>query len=119
MYKITLTDGSPVTDDHKELLPNGQQKGYVVLSEEERKKGFTRPVRQSYVHVGFEPEMDGTVLIKNGRNGCGALTKMSLPLAETYARNPKFYSGTFCVGCRTHRTVAEFYWDGTNEVVGS
>ena len=50
--KTTLTDGSPVTDDHKELKENGQQKGYVVLSEEERAKGFVRPVRRSYSHVG-------------------------------------------------------------------
>lgn len=31
--RTTLTDGSPVTDDHRELNPvTGQQKGYVVLS---------------------------------------------------------------------------------------
>jgi hypothetical protein len=47
-----LTDGSPVTDDHRELKSNGQQKGYVVLSDEERARGFLRPVRRSYVHVG-------------------------------------------------------------------
>jgi len=29
-----LTDGSPVTPDHKEILSSGQQKGYVVLSKE-------------------------------------------------------------------------------------
>jgi len=34
--KTTLTDGSPVTEGHRELKANGQQKGYVVLSEEER-----------------------------------------------------------------------------------
>ena len=49
----TLTDGSPVTDDHREINPEtGMQKGYVVLSEDERAKGFVRPVRRSYVHVG-------------------------------------------------------------------
>ena len=32
-----LTDGSPVTPDHREIDPaTGQQKGYVVLSAEER-----------------------------------------------------------------------------------
>ena len=30
----------------------GQHDIYLVLSEEERKKGFVRPVRTSYVHVG-------------------------------------------------------------------
>lgn len=103
MTKTTLTDGSPVTPDHREIDPStGQQKGYVVLSAEERAKGFVRPVRRSYVHLK-----------------CGVLTRMAIPLAETYARQPDFYSGTFCVGCGTHFPVAEFHWDGTNEVVGS
>ncbi|MFM9928161.1 hypothetical protein VLK31_34685 [Variovorax sp. H27-G14] len=103
MNKTTLADGSPVTPDHREIDPTtDQQRGYVVLSAEERAKGFVRPVRRSYVHLK-----------------CGALTKMSLPLAETYARQPDFYSGTFCVGCGTHFPLTEFHWDGTNEVVGS
>lgn len=54
--KTTLTDGSPVTPDHRELKPNGQQKGYVVLSEEERAKGFVRPVRRTYIHTGIRPK---------------------------------------------------------------
>jgi hypothetical protein len=98
----TLTDGGPVTDDHRELKENGQQKGYVVLSEEERKKGFVRPVRTSYVHVK-----------------CGTLTKMGISIAETYARDPKFYNGTYCCGCGAHFSLEEFVWDGTNEIVGS
>lgn len=32
----TLTDGSPVTPDHRELRPDGMQKGYVVLSDSAR-----------------------------------------------------------------------------------
>lgn len=48
----SLVDGSPVTANHAELKPNGQQKGYVVLSADERARGFVRPVRTSYVHVG-------------------------------------------------------------------
>jgi hypothetical protein len=53
--KRTLTDGSPVTDDHRELKANGQQKDYIVLSEDERRRGFVRPVRNSYRHVGMPP----------------------------------------------------------------
>jgi hypothetical protein len=46
-----LTDGSPVTDDHRLIDPaTGQQKGYVVLTTEERAKGFVRPVRKTYKH---------------------------------------------------------------------
>jgi hypothetical protein len=33
--------------------PVPQNKCYLVLSEEERAKGFVRPVRSSYVHVGI------------------------------------------------------------------
>jgi hypothetical protein len=36
--------------------PDGQQEAYLVLSREERAKGFVRPVRSSYRHVGIRPE---------------------------------------------------------------
>lgn len=38
----------------KETRPDGQMKKYFVLSAEERAKGFIRPVRHSYVHVGIK-----------------------------------------------------------------
>ena len=105
MSDCTLTDGSPVTPDHREIDPTtGLQKGYVVLSKEERAKGFVRPVRQHYVHLK-----------------CGTLTTMGRALAETYARDPYFYSGTFCCHCRAHFPVGEdgeFVWEGTEEKVG-
>jgi hypothetical protein len=104
--KTTLTDGTPVTPDHRDIDPaTGMQKGYVVLSAEERAKGFVRPVRSSYVH-----------------DKCGGVTTMGLSLAETYARDPAFYSGTFCAICRTHFPVGaagEFTWKGTDEKVGT
>ncbi|MDE2469420.1 MAG: hypothetical protein KGL35_11905 [Bradyrhizobium sp.] len=98
----TLTDGSPVTVDHREAKPNGQQKGYVVLSAAERAKGFVRPVRWTYVH-----------------EKCGAATTMGNALAETYARDPEFYTGTFCVACGSHFPVGatgEFRWDDGEKV---
>jgi len=101
--KKTMIDGSPVTPDHREIDPvTGMQKGYVVLSEEERAKGFVRPVRTNYVHLP-----------------CGKETFMARALAETYARDPKFYSGTFCVHCKAHFDLAEFVWSGTEETLGS
>lgn len=105
MRDVTLTDGSPVTDDHRDLKENGQQKGYVVLSKEERAKGFVRPVRRSYLHLK-----------------CGAVTTMGQSLAETYAADPYFYSGTFCVTCGSHFPVGEdgqFVWGGTDIKVGT
>lgn len=34
----------------------GLQKSYLVLSQEERSKGFVRPYRDAYVHVGKKPK---------------------------------------------------------------
>lgn len=79
---------------------------YLVLSDEERAKGFVRPLRRAYVH-------------DRGPNPCGCVTHMGLALSETYAVNPKFYGATYCVACQKHLAVAEFTWDGTEEVVGS
>lgn len=94
---------NPVEGDHREIDPKtGQQKAYVVLSDEERAKGFVRPYRDSYVH-----------------NKCGTVTKMNREISETYARDPKFYNGTFCVHCRAHFPLDQFVWDGTKEQVGS
>lgn len=50
---VTLTDGRAVYPGFDELKPNGQQRDYVVLSAEERARGFVRPVRDSYVHLGL------------------------------------------------------------------
>ena len=78
---------------------------YLVLSEEERARGFVRPVRRTYVH-----------------QNCGGVTTMGLALAETYARDPKFYGATYCTVCGQHRPVGEdgeFVWDGTTEKVGT
>lgn len=85
--------------------PDGMQEKYLVLSDEERAKGFVRPVRRSYVHLK-----------------CGTVTTMGLSIAETYARDPYFYDGTYCAHCRNHYPVGEagdFVWDGTTEKVGT
>ena len=95
-----LTDGSPVPEDgsHKELRPDGQQKGYIILTPEERAKGFVKPVRRSYLH-----------------KTCGAVTTMGVGLSETYARDPYFYSGTFCATCRSHFSLDQFTWEPDGE----
>lgn len=98
----TLLDGSPVTEDHRAIQPSGMQKDYVVLSTEERSKGFVRPVRRTYRH-----------------KTCNSTTSMGTALAETYARDPKFYDGTFCVLCGTHFPLDQFVWEGTDEQVGT
>lgn len=95
---------------------SGMQEKYVVLSDEERAKGFIRPVRLRYVHVG-PPGGTGP-----DGHGCGIVTTMNVAIAETYARDLYFYGGTYCAGCRAHLPVGEhgeFVWDGTEERVGT
>jgi hypothetical protein len=84
---------------------SGQHESYFVLSEEERAKGFVRPVRTGYKHLV-----------------CGTITIMGMTIAETYARDPFYYGSTFCVNCGGHFRVGEdgeFVWQGTNEKVGT
>lgn len=81
------------------------QMSYLVLSDEERAKGFVRPVRRTYKHLK-----------------CGGSTTMGVTIAETYARDPKFYGGTYCATCSDHFPVGEngeFVWDGTDIKVGA
>jgi hypothetical protein len=99
--QTTLLDGSPVTEDHRDIQPSGMQKSYVVLSEDERRKGFVRPYREAYIH-----------------STCGSETRMGRAIAETYARDPHFYSGTFCVRCKAHFPLDQFVWSGTRLQVG-
>lgn len=153
-----------ITDDPnnpclKNIKPDGQQACYLVLSEEERAKGFVRPVRRSYKHVGiagpkyplrdlteqeleawkgdpdpfvkFEIYPEGEKAI--GRywtqkeldsvgKGCGSVTTMGQAIAETYARQPNYYSGTFCVHCGKHFPVGEdgeFVWIDDETRVGA
>jgi hypothetical protein len=94
---------SPAPDP--EVDARGMHKSYWVLSESERAKGFVRPVRRSYRH-----------------DKCGSVTTMGVALAETYARDPKFYGSTFCVNCGGHFRVGqdgEFTWAGETEKVGT
>jgi hypothetical protein len=157
---LTTDPNSPCINKPK---GDGQQNEcYLILSEEERAKGFIRPVRTNYIHVGKTPHYqelhkmldeeerkeypkyvaimkvlskeDGSYLggayvtqkelddWKSGERtgGCGTRTTMAREIAETYARNPKYYGSTWCMGCKKHIDVGEFIWDdGSNEIVGS
>jgi hypothetical protein len=82
--------------------PVPQAEVYIVLSDEERAKGFVRPVRTKYIH-----------------ETCGTETTMGLAIAETYAREPHFYGATYCVFCQKHRPVGEngeFHWPDGSKV---
>lgn len=100
---------------------DGMQEAYLV---DDGEGEFVRPVRRSYIHQFM---LDGSevpypLTSMKGVGGCGVVTTMAKEIAETYARNPKFYGATYCAGCKTHLPVGEngeFYWDGTNEKVGT
>lgn len=111
-FPFGYVEMSITTDPNNECLskirPDGQQECYLVLSEEERKKGFIRPVRMEYRHVA-----------------CGTITKMGFAIAETYARDPTFYTGTFCSKCGKHFPLVNeqggrnFVWIDNLEGVGT
>lgn len=88
--------------DLHEAKGDGQNRAYLVLSEEDRGRGFVRPLRRSYIH-----------------EKCGAETTMGHALCETYAAEPKFYTDTFCVACRAHFPVCQFKWAEDGMEVGS
>jgi hypothetical protein len=87
-----------------EKLPDGQHKDHWILPDEDRAKGFIRPVRTEYRH-----------------EKCGSRTTMPIKIAETYAVNPAYYGSTFCGACGGYSPVGvngEFVWlDGSK--VGS
>lgn len=92
----------------RKIEPSGMQEKYLVLSDEERTKGFVRPFRDSYVHLK-----------------CGTETRMGRAISETYARDPFFYGGTFCCACGKHFPLINpdgslaFTWTLDGEGVGS
>ena len=104
--KRCMLSGEPETPEHREIDPyTGMQKDYVVLCPQERAKGFVASMRRSYKHLK-----------------CGSVTTMGQALAETYARDPHFYSGTFCANCCAHYPVGEdgeFVWTNDGTKVGA
>lgn len=163
----TTTDGKPPRPGFEKaaapapIKADGQHEAYWVLSEEERQKGFIRPVRTAYRHVGARPKFPIRECTEDEKkkfeeygnpnwrythyekypeghesgmvgmywthaklhSGCGTVTTMGRALAETYARDPKYYGSTFCCHCGEHLSVGEhgeFIWDdGSNERVGT
>lgn len=111
---ITTDRNDPgLKEIHESGELKGQQKSYLVLSDEERAKGFVRPLRMAYKH-----------------KKCGSITTMGRALSETYARDPDFYGGTFCCRCehhfplriwneKTREVEYAFEWVDDGEGVGS
>lgn len=84
------------------IKADGQQEDYLVLP---LQQAFIRPVRNTYKHLV-----------------CNTTTSMPQAIAETYAQNYKFYSGTFCVNCGGHFPIGEngeFVWLDDGSKVGT
>jgi len=118
MADLTTNPADPRLGHGTDVEPGPQNDAYLIM---EGTAPFVRPIRRSYVHLTRE---DGTapplvITTMAGLVGCGAQTRMSPAIAETYARDPKLYGSTYCVGCQKHLPVSEFHWDGSTEIVGS
>lgn len=94
---IPLPDGG---FDYGEKREDGQYENYPTIDEGE----FEQEPRATYVHV----------------DGCGQSTTMTGDLPESVARDPTYYTKTFCTGCGEHVLVEEVEWeDGEDWVVDS
>ena len=102
MSQLTTNPEDPRLGHGSDERPVQQNEAYLVLSPEERARGFVRIVRRSYYH-----------------KTCGCVTTIGPAIAETYARDPRFYGSTYCCQCSMHRPISEFVWEGTLEAVGS
>lgn len=76
--------------DYGEKKEDGQYENYPTIDEGE----FEQEPRSTYIHV----------------DGCGKATTMSKSLVKSVARNPDYYSHTFCSGCTEHVPVEEVQW---------
>lgn len=97
---VTTDPSDPRLGHGVDKEPLEQHSTYLVLSADERKKGFVRPYREAYYHLG-----------------CGGVTYMGPLIAATYARDPHFYGATYCCKCRMHKAVGgsgEFAWCDAN-----
>ena len=80
--------------DYGKRLTDGQFERHPTQTD----GGFVAPIRNAYIH-----------------SKCGGKTFMGDDLAETYAKHPDFYTGTFCAKCGGYFPLSEFTWaaDGT------
>ena len=79
--------------DYGEKQPDGQYENHPTIDDGD----FVQDVHQKYVHTDDD-------------NGCGKSTVMSLDIAESVARDPYYYTKTFCAGCGDYFPTDEFTW---------
>lgn len=82
--------------DYGEKKDDGQYENHPTIDDGE----FVQEVKHSYIHTE-----------------CGQVTKMGSSIAESIARDPEYYTKTFCANCGDYYDVSEFEWkDGKDWV---
>ncbi len=89
-------------EEHRQLLPDGQQKDYVTLPPEER----------------YDNELKGVPVVYE-HSTCGVATCMPDEIVRSYLKNPYLYLAdtTFCAGCGKQVPNRECKWEETGENV--
>jgi hypothetical protein len=85
-----MSDNGPDGFDYGEEKEDGQYENYPTIDSGE----FEQPVRDTYIH-----------------GECGTATTMRGDLPESVARDPEYYTKTFCAGCNKHVPVSEVRWE--------
>lgn len=102
MPELTTDPDDPRLGHGVDVQPGPPHEAYLVLPAEVREGVFLRLLRDKYVHLA-----------------CSQKTRISIEMAETFARDPKFYDVVYCSYCRMHRPVSEFVWSFDGFEVGS
>lgn len=106
---LTTDPNHPDLTHGVDSQPVGQAKVYLVLSEEERKKGFQRPLRRGYKHVGVRPKYPTRPLTAEEANRYAA---MNYVLYEEYPESERPLVGRYWTeaqlrsGCGGNTTMA-------------
>lgn len=109
----------PLRDSYKHVGRSGPKYPVRDLTDDEKAR-----FPASFGYVKFEAYPDGSPDAEGGKTGrywtqadldavgkgCGVVTRMGDSIARTYARDPKFYGATYCVGCKSHLPVDAFVW---------
>jgi hypothetical protein len=101
--------------DNGPKRPDGQYSRYAVLPESERAKGFVRPVRHSYVHVGLavpaNPLRDLTEEEKERYGQYGYVQYEAYPPSETSSITGRFWTQAdldkIARGCGVQTTMGD------------
>ncbi len=91
----------------KEGKPEGQNPVYLVLSEAERAKGFVRPYRDAYKHVGIRPKYPLRDLTEEekARHGADYVKYEEYPESEAPKLGRAWTQAQLDSGCGTVTTM--------------